>query len=237
MDGSQHHLLLGGLGWLDEQVRLLESLSDPTTGDVEVFGVVFADVFCYISCMRKKRTSPIKIVCAHCGSAAKMHSYRIKNGTGKYCGQRCYLAARWGGNGKCRQCGGICETQFCTPSCQTTYWNKHGAARHKHPRNWARKMEIIHSLGGKCSACGFDDIRAIDIDHIDRSKKVKKFKTGWNWSRRFSDWAANVGNLRLLCANCHRLHTWEQRGFGRGLRSLDEKIRLSQSGIDSFTCD
>jgi hypothetical protein len=132
------------------------------------------------------------------------------------------MAARWGGSGACRQCGNACETQFCSPGCNKTFWNKNGAAIHKHPRNWARKMEIVKALGGKCVQCGFDDFRALDIDHLDRTKKVKKFKTGWTWGRRFRDWEANRDNLRLLCANCHRLHTWEQRGFGRGLGLLNK---------------
>lgn len=94
----------------------------------------------------------------------------------------------------------------------------------KHPYNWRKKLELIASLGGKCSCCGFSDVRALDIDHIDPSKKVRHKSRGYNWSRRLKDWRSNHGNLRLLCANCHRLHTWEQRGFGDGitLTRLDE---------------
>lgn len=149
-----------------------------------------------------------------------MHSYRLKNGTGKYCGQACYLAARWGENQPCTNCGKNSAHRFCTPKCRTEYWNKNSAIIHKAPRNWERKLALIAALGGKCVLCGFDDFRALDIDHIDRSKKIRH-KTGYTWSRRFTDWTANAGNIRLLCANCHRLHTWEQRGFGAALRLVE----------------
>lgn len=152
-----------------------------------------------------------------------MHSYRLRNGTGKYCGRACYMAARWGGTGQCRQCGEDCATQFCSPVCSKAYWNKNGAAVHKHPRNWRRKLALIESLGGKCIICGFADIRALDINHKNPTTKVRP-KTGYTWGRRFRDWEANAGNLELLCANCHRLHTWEQRGFGRGIVMANEEV-------------
>ena len=170
---------------------------------------------CYFDGMRKP---PIATDCAHCGKTYQMHASRLAKGTGHYCGQQCYLSARWGSNQPCANCGKKSRHRFCSPDCRTTYWNKNSGRVHKSPRHWERKLAIIKALGGKCVTCGFDDFRALDIDHIDRKRKVKKFKTGWTWGRRFADWDANVGNLRLLCANCHRLHTWEQRGFGAPLR-------------------
>lgn len=187
----------------------------------------------YSAGMRKQ---PITITCAGCKEPTKMHAYRVRKGTGKYCSQKCYLSHRWDGDRCCKQCGKTCSVRYCSDKCQKAYWNKNGAAVHKHPRNWQRKLALIESLGGKCVKCGFDDVRALDIDHIDPGGKIKP-KTGYTWGRRFKDWAANNGNLRLLCANCHRLHTWEQRGFGRGLGLFDKEIRLPQGIRNALTCD
>jgi len=85
---------------------------------------------------------------------------------------------------------------------------------YKKSRNWERKLELIAALGGKCVKCGFDDYRALDINHINPENKVRPKDGSYNWTRRFKDWAANMDNIELLCANCHRLHTWEQRNFG-----------------------
>jgi hypothetical protein len=182
------------------------------------------------------RTNRTTITCVGCGTQIEMHSYRLRNGTGKYCGQACYLAHRWSRDKTCKNCGKACEIRYCSPECQKSYWNKHGGAIHKHPKNWKRKIDLLRSLGGKCSICGFDDVRALDIDHVDPATKVKA-KTGYSWGRRFKDWTANAGNLRILCANCHRLHTWEQRGYGRGISLLDKEVGLPIRILDPATCD
>ena len=150
-----------------------------------------------------------------------MHAYRIRKGTGHYCGQACYLAHRWAKDGKCVGCGEPCKTRFCTPECQKSYWDKSGYKVHKRRRNWERKLALVAGLGGKCAKCGFGDHRALDINHIDPTTKMRPKDGHYNWSRRFADWKANRGNIELLCANCHRLHTWEQRGFGHGLSVLE----------------
>ena len=153
--------------------------------------------------------------CLHCGKDFQAHPYRIKKGTAKYCNQSCYLAYRWGENQPCKTCGKISKHRYCSDKCRRNYWDKNGyTIYNRKSRYWKRKMAIINDLGGKCVKCGFDDYRALDIDHIDPSKKVRPKDGQYVWSRRFKDWAANKGNLQLLCANCHRLHTWEQRGFG-----------------------
>lgn len=161
-----------------------------------------------------RQNTQVEVICGHCSKPFKTHAYRIANGTGKYCQQSCYLVARWREKGKCKQCGKKCDNRFCSTRCNRDYWNQHSHEAHKRPRNWERKLELIKQLGGKCVTCGYDDYRALDIDHIDPSKKVKPKNGQYAWTRRFKDWAANEGNLRLLCANCHRLHTWYQRGFG-----------------------
>ena len=76
---------------------------------------------------------------------------------------------------------------------------------------------MIVSLGGKCARCGIDDLRVLELHHIDPSQKVKPDKRQYNWAHRLKDWDANTENLELLCANCHRLQTWEDRGWGVGL--------------------
>ncbi len=167
------------------------------------------------------RDHPIEITCEHCGKKVMMHSYRIKNGTGKYCSQECYFAHRWPNSGKCKGCGKPSKTRFCTPECQRDYWNKNSGPTHR-KREWMRKMEIIKNLGGKCSRCGMDDFRCLDIHHIDPSRKQRPKDGSYTMSRRLKDWSANPDNLELLCANCHRLETWEQRGFGSGLDFLSE---------------
>lgn len=155
--------------------------------------------------------------CEHCGKEFEVAAYLVKNGYGRFCGMTCYHAHRWEHSGKCAYCGEKSNTRFCTPRCQKSYWNKYGNGAKKRTRNWQRKIDLLNQLGGKCARCGSDDLRVLDIHHVDPSKKVRPENRKYNWSQRLKDWSANKNNLEVLCANCHRIHTWEQRGFGVGL--------------------
>jgi predicted HNH restriction endonuclease len=69
------------------------------------------------------------------------------------------------------------------------------------------RLEIIAALGGKCVTCGFSDARALDINHMDRRRKLRM--KSYPLQRRVSDWRKNMAHLEVLCANCHRIHTYE----------------------------
>jgi len=164
--------------------------------------------------MKKNRVS---FNCEYCGKEFDVpfsETYRRKAGV-KFCSTTCYHASRWGHTGTCANCGNPAETKFCSPDCQKDFWNKKGYELQKKRRNWERKLALIRELGGKCAGCGIEDIRVLDIHHIDQTTKVTPQKRSYNWTRRFADWEANTGNLEVLCANCHRVHTWEQMGYGQ----------------------
>lgn len=76
-----------------------------------------------------------------------------------------------------------------------------------------RKNEIMNKLGGKCKDCGIVDFRVLEINHIDRTRKVRPKKLHYTMGNRLREWSNNLNNLELLCANCHRIHTWEQMGY------------------------
>ena len=176
--------------------------------------------------MRKNR---ISFVCQYCGKTFDVplsETYRRKAGV-KFCSMTCYQASRWGYTGKCHNCGKPSNTKFCTPKCQKDYWNKNGYDLQKKRRNWERKLEIIKSLGGKCVRCGIADIRVLDIHHISQETKKTPKKRVYNWTRRFIDWNNNSGNLEILCANCHRIHTWEQMNYGQTDEVASELLQSS----------
>ena len=141
--------------------------------------------------------------------------FRIfKKREGRYCSRVCYLQTRWGAR-VCRLCGKASITRFCSDKCRKDFWNKNDYLIFKKKYHWEKKLAILQDLGGKCVQCGNDDIRVLDIDHIDSTKK-KRPKTTYTWSYRIKEWQANMENLRLLCANCHRIRTWEQMNYGMG---------------------
>lgn len=154
------------------------------------------------------------VVCQYCGSKFDVPPSYLKKGRGKYCSRDCYLKDRFG-SGNCQLCGKPSKFRFCSDKCREDYWHRNDYRLIKKNHYWDKKEALLKELGGKCSVCGFDDIRALDIHHINGETKNKAKNGKWSWQRRFHDWNLNKGNLVLMCANCHRIHTWKERNYGR----------------------
>ncbi len=63
------------------------------------------------------------------------------------------------------------------------------------------RMEVLKILGGVCVKCGYDDARALQIDHIDGggTNEVKRIGT-YAMYRKILE---NPEGYQLLCANCN----------------------------------
>jgi hypothetical protein len=75
------------------------------------------------------------------------------------------------------------------------------------------RNRLIDALGGCCEKCGFQDRRALEIDHKDGSGKHER-KTSSSCSNTgfFKNNALDPTvreRLSCLCANCHRIKTYE----------------------------
>lgn len=93
--------------------------------------------------------------------------------------------------------------------CHNKYTTKLGQEN----KNRAREF-----LGGKCKACGYDKYQAaLDIHHLDPSKKDPNFKysRGWCWENVKTE----IETCVLLCKNCHAAlhagHDLDLRGVGQ----------------------
>lgn len=66
------------------------------------------------------------------------------------------------------------------------------------------RRQLLEFLGGKCVVCGFDDARALQIDHVkgDGYKDVKLSAKAKETKIR-----TNPENYQILCAN----HNWIKR--------------------------
>ncbi len=88
------------------------------------------------------------------------------------------------------------------------YGNKKHACKtcHNHyTRGKARefKVKAVELMGGGCKVCGFDTfVSALDLHHLDPTKKDPKFTQirSWSWERQ----KLEIAKCVLLCSNCHR---------------------------------
>lgn len=76
------------------------------------------------------------------------------------------------------------------------------------------RLYLYHILGGKCIQCGFSDIRALQLDHINGSgyTEIQSFKGAVSMYRFYinnPDIAKQ--KLQILCANCNWIKRWEKK--------------------------
>ncbi len=82
-----------------------------------------------------------------------------------------------------------------------------------------------------CESCGISDIRVLDFDHIEPSKKKfsisRGLNNGWAWDVIMEE----VQKCRILCANCHRIVTAEQQNSHKW--RLGRVVRHSSAKADT----
>jgi hypothetical protein len=100
---------------------------------------------------------------------------------------------------KCCQCGETDPARFyghkrkICGACQNAYNIRQGQEK---------RLRAVKELGGKCSACGFDQyFCSLDLHHLDSTTKDPNFRTmrGWSWKRILVE----LKKCTLLCKNCH----------------------------------
>ena len=68
------------------------------------------------------------------------------------------------------------------------------------------RMEAIEALGTVCVKCGFSDIRALQIDHVNgdgsKERKARKYKGNFH-AHVLKSFLAGENKYQLLCANCN----------------------------------
>src|SRR5438046_10761531 len=70
---------------------------------------------------------------------------------------------------------------------------------------------VFDALGGKCVKCGFTDVRALQVDHIDATTKRNAEPGGVLLYRLLRHGTRQLKDFQLLCCNCHCIKTFEDR--------------------------
>ena len=74
----------------------------------------------------------------------------------------------------------------------------------------ADRVNILMLLGGACSKCGMDDLRCLQIDHVNgggcHDRQVNTYKAS-SMARAWH--GAMAGKYQVLCANCNWIKRFE----------------------------
>lgn len=69
-----------------------------------------------------------------------------------------------------------------------------------------RRKRIIDRLGGRCAVCGFDDIRALQIDHVHGNGAEHRRRTPNSYAYyKEIEAEADSGAYQVLCANHNQI--------------------------------
>ena len=88
------------------------------------------------------------------------------------------------------------------------------------------KIEFLqqYKMEKGCSVCGYNEIpQALEFDHIDRSKK--KFGMNKAWKYKWSTIMEELEKCVVLCANCHRKKTVEDKDYLNNVNKEPEEVR------------
>jgi hypothetical protein len=78
---------------------------------------------------------------------------------------------------------------------------------------------IAYKATLKCTNCGFNHSAALDFHHIDPKTKegaVHQFITNGKFARAYEE----AKKCIVLCANCHRIHHYEERLYRKKKKQL-----------------
>lgn len=70
---------------------------------------------------------------------------------------------------------------------------------------------VLGLLGNKCYRCGFSDVRALQIDHVNGggAKELKTLGGVGYWNNVIKSVINEEGRYQLLCANCNWIKRYE----------------------------
>jgi len=132
-------------------------------------------------------------VCSRCGSS-KAHSEFVRSTvTSNGVGAHCLLCER--------------ERVRARRANPEVRHKEHGAVPHPHRQRYYAKIDALK--GGACCDCGgrFPP-DAMDFDHV-RGTKVASIAQ--MRSRAWEHVLIELAKCELVCANCHRIRTWQRK--------------------------
>jgi len=145
--------------------------------------------------------------CKICTKQLYARPRSLKMGWGRYCSMKCKGAGQKNGTKiPCATCGNTLyrtpknfnrqsttKRFFCNKSCLAVWKNKTLFVGEGHPLWKSGQASYRNAMLRKgrspiCTVCGFSDVRALLVHHIDRNRQNNALR-----------------NLKWLCHNCHYL--------------------------------
>jgi hypothetical protein len=86
----------------------------------------------------------------------------------------------------------------------------HAAEKHRVYTELKRRA-LLDAMGGKCVRCGFDDWRALQVDHVNGGGLAENRGGKTGSKAYYAKVLANPDDYQLLCANCNWIKKHERQ--------------------------
>jgi len=124
----------------------------------------------------------------------------------------------------------IADEVGCSLSLVSYYLNdntRENVIRRASKRAWENKelkRDYVYNYlsNNHCEMCGMSDPRALEFDHINQADKRKDISTLLRDNVSIETLQKEIDKCRVLCANCHRIHTCEQSNSYRHKKHSEE---------------
>lgn len=158
--------------------------------------------------------------CSKCNQTKDLAHFYLKD---KITGRR---------HAQCKSCNRIARTLK-----YKVHYEKYGEqyrdrARKRKLKIKSERQKLLYQLlsGKVCEHCGYDDIRALEFDHIDPTLKSFGISRAINDCYAWDKILIEIKKCRVLCANCHKIRTaqqqnWSKWRLGRVVRQDSAKVR------------
>lgn len=160
-------------------------------------------------------------VCSKCGEEKRLADFPRRYRESSTQGKKYPAADPRRYRGECKECYRKTRAVSATPPNAKRQGRQRkrkyaNYAEGKRKRRIATQLKLFEYLAEKgCCDCGIRDPRVLEFDHIDPAQKASKIarlvSDGFTWSS--PKLRQEILRCRVICANCHRLHTIEQQSY------------------------
>ncbi|MCI0555522.1 MAG: hypothetical protein L0287_31640 [Anaerolineae bacterium] len=117
----------------------------------------------------------------------------------------------------CRECMKIFRKNWYEGDAHERHL-KNVNERKQEARQFARDFVYNYLLTHPCKECGESDVRVLEFHHTDKSGKYMAVAAMVSGGFSVERIQAEIEKCDVLCANCHRKITVEERGWFKGRR-------------------
>ena len=121
------------------------------------------------------------------------------------------------------------------PLCMKCYMRGYARLRGKNWKRASREYQILAKAGKSCMDCGgYFPPCAMEWDHVlDRGPKLFELAAG---DHSLAKVQAEIAKCDLVCANCHRVRTWDRRRR-QGVAPAEDSLPVAGGDGDAIAAE